>query len=278
MSIQRPLHLDARTFRVLLAQQGPSLSLWRAAEVAALREIAFEHPVLDLGCGDGLVTSQVLANVEVGLDPDKRVLERAAMLNIYQHFEQVTAEEMQLLDASIATVVSNSVLEHVPSLDETLQSIARVLRPGGKLVFTSPTEKFSAWLVLPLKRYAAWRNNKLCHLNLWSIECWRRHLEQVGLEIEEVRPYLGHKHVFLWDAFELLQQIWIGHKRLVGLLWGLIPLAIMDRIARWASQQNLSSPHPGGGRLIIARKRCSISSLLREAKDQHKGNTRDASR
>ncbi len=259
MSIQHPLHLDARTFRVLLAKQGPSLALWRAAEVAALREIAFEHPILDLGCGDGLVTSQVVEDVEVGLDPDQRVLERAAMLNIYQRIEQVTAEEMQLPDASIETVVSNSVLEHLPRLDETLQSIARVLRPGGKLIFTSPTERFSTWLVLPLKRYASWRNHELYHLNLWSIESWRCHLEQVGLEIEEVRPYLQHKHVFLWDAFELLQQIWIGHKRLVSLLWALIPPLIMDRIARWASQQNLSSPHPGGGRLIIARKRCSIN-------------------
>src|SRR5215831_2870212 len=110
MITPRPLHLNAPTFRVLLTQQGPSLGFWRAAEVAALCEIEFEHPVLDLGCGDGLVTSQVLPCVEVGLDPDKRVLERAALLNIYQRFEQVTAEEMQLPDASIATVVSNSVL------------------------------------------------------------------------------------------------------------------------------------------------------------------------
>lgn len=252
-----PLHLDAQTFRMLLAQQGPSLGLWRAAEVAALRQIAFERPILDVGCGDGLVTSQVLARVEVGLDPDKRVLERATGVGIYQRFEPVNAEEMQLPDASIETVISNSVLEHLPRLDETLQAIARVLRPGGKLVFTSPTEAFSHWLVLPSKRYAAWRNRQLCHLNLWSLERWRHHLEQVGLEIEEVHPYLRHKHVFVWDALELLQQIWIGHKRLVGLLWRLIPPALMDRLAQWASRQNLSSPPPGGGRLIIARKRCN---------------------
>ncbi len=259
MSRKRPLYLDAQTFRELLLQQGPSLALWRAAEIAALREIAFQHPILDVGCGDGLVTSQVLDYVEVGLDPDKRVLERAARLHIYQHFEQVSAEDMQLPDASIETVLSNSVLEHLPGIDETLTSIARVLRPGGKLVFTCPTEQFSSWLVLPLKQYTTWRNQKLCHLNLWSVECWRHHLKQAGLEIEEVRPYLQHAHVFLWDAFELLQQIWIGHKRLVGILWRLIPGTMMDRIAKWASQQNLSSAHPGGGRVIIARKRYSLS-------------------
>ncbi len=240
---QRSLHLDTYTFR----------------------------------CGDGLVTSQVLACVEIGLDPDKHVLERAARQGIYQHFESVTAEEMQLPDASIETVVSNSVLEHLPRLDENLQVIARILRPGGKLVFTSPTEAFSSWLLLPSKRYAAWRNRQLCHLNLWSLEYWRHHLEQVGLEIEEVRPYLQHKHVFLWDLFELLQQIWIGHKRLVGLLWRLIPPAIMDRLAQWASWQNLSSPYPGGGRLIIAHKRCNHVSCHPEPIRFAQGKLREGS-
>src|SRR5437763_16243007 len=79
----RPLHLDAATFRVLLELQGPSLGLWRAAEIAALREQAYEPPVLDLGCGDGLVTSMVLPRVEVGLDPDEKALEQAARRGIY---------------------------------------------------------------------------------------------------------------------------------------------------------------------------------------------------
>src|SRR5438270_13653786 len=33
-----PLHLDAPTFHTLLKLQGPSLGLWRAAEIAVLRE------------------------------------------------------------------------------------------------------------------------------------------------------------------------------------------------------------------------------------------------
>jgi hypothetical protein len=39
MLTQRPLYLDASTFRVLLEQQGPSLGLWRATEIAVLREV-----------------------------------------------------------------------------------------------------------------------------------------------------------------------------------------------------------------------------------------------
>jgi SAM-dependent methyltransferase len=213
-----------------------------------------EHPILDLGCGDGLVTSQVVPYVEVGLDPDKRVLEQATRRGIYARFEPVPAEQIQLPGASIGTVLSNSVLEHLPRLDATLEAIARVLRPGGKLVFTCPTEVFSAGLVLPSKHYATWRNRQLCHLNLWPVERWKHHLEGVGLQVEDVRPYLRRRQVCLWDALELLQQVWIGHRRVVGLIWQHIPPAMMDRLAQWVSQQNLSSPAPGGGRLIVARK------------------------
>ncbi|HZU65935.1 MAG TPA: class I SAM-dependent methyltransferase [Ktedonobacteraceae bacterium] len=249
-----PLHLDAATFRTLLQLQGPSLGLWRAAEVAALREQVFEPPVLDLGCGDGLVTSMVLSKVEIGLDPDEKVLERAAQRHVYERFEAVPAEEMRLPDASIGTVLSNSVLEHLPCLDAVLAEVARVLRPGGHLIFTCPTEAFSRWLVLPSARYAAWRNRQLRHLNLWPTERWIEHLNNAGLEVELVRPYLRHGWVSLWDALELAQQVWIADKRLVGMIWRRIPSSSMDRLARKASQLNLAASVPGGGRLIVARK------------------------
>src|SRR3954449_9901652 len=127
---ERPLHLDAPTFRMLLELQGPSLGLWRAAEIAVLREQVYEQPVLDLGCGDGLVTSYVLSKVEVGLDPDEKVLAQAAERGIYERFEAIPAEEIPLPDESMGTIVSNSVLEHLLKIDAVLEQVARVLRPG----------------------------------------------------------------------------------------------------------------------------------------------------
>jgi len=254
LTTSRSLYLDAATFHTLLKLQGPSLGLWRAAEVAALREQVYEHPVLDLGCGDGLVTSQVLSRVEIGLDPDEKVLKRAAQIGIYERFEAVQAEEMRLPDASIGTVVSNSVLEHLPHLDGVLEAVARVLRPGGRLIFTVPTEAFSKWLVLPVARYAAWRNGQLYHLHLRPVEWWVSHLERVGLKVEEVRPYLRHELVSTWDALELLQQIWVFHRRLVGVVWQRIPPTVLERMACWAAQIDLSAPASGGGRLVVARK------------------------
>lgn len=253
--VLKPLSLDATTFRLLLEQQGPSLGLWRAAEIAVLREMTYERPILDLGCGDGLVTSLVVPRVEVGLDPDERMLARASQLGIYEQLVAKRAEEMQLPDESLGTVLSNSVLEHLPEIDAVLAAVARVLRPGGQLIFTCPTETFSSALALSLKSYATWRNRQLQHLNLWSVERWTQHLKRVGLEVEGVRPYLRPGWVRTWDVLELLQQIWIGRRRVMSMFWRCIPAAVMERLAQWASQQDLSSPASGGGRLIVARKR-----------------------
>jgi SAM-dependent methyltransferase len=248
------LYLDARTFRILLELQGPSLGLWRAAEVAALREQQYERPILDLGCGDGLVTSMVWSRVEFGLDPDENVLAHAARLGTYECLLAAAAEDSCLADESIGTIVSNSVLEHLTHIDVVLEKVARMLRPGGQLIFTVPTEAFSTWLTLPMSCYAAWRNRQLRHLNLWSTARWAQQLQRAGLEVEVVRPYLRRELVCTWDILELFQQLWLFRRRLVGVIWQRIPPSMLDSLAAWASQLDLSASDTGGGRLIVARK------------------------
>ena len=250
-----PLHLPAPMFQVLLEQQGPSLGLWRAAEVAALREHGFHRPVLDLGCGDGLVTSLVLRPVEVGVDPDGTALARAARLGIYHRLIARPLETAGLPAEAFATVISNSVLEHVADVDALLAAVARVLRPGGCLIFTAPTEAFSRWLLLPLAGYAARRNRALAHRNLWPVERWAAHLEAAGLEIESTRSYLRSGLVTAWDALEVAQQVRIGGQRALGRVWRRIPPGGFARLAEWGARLDLSAPEPGGGRLIVARKR-----------------------
>lgn len=254
MSGAGTLHLDAATFRVLLERQGPSLGLWRAAEVAALREQYFADPVLDLGCGDGLVMSLVLPRVAVGLDPNRGALAQAGQRALYARLVDQPAETAPLPAGSVATVVSNSVLEHLPRLDAALAAAARLLRPGGRLLFTAPTEAFGAWLALPLPAYAGWRNRQLGHLNLWSLARWEQRLAAAGLEVVAVRPYLRRPLVALWDTLELLQMVWVGRRRLVSLGWRRISPALMERLARCAARLDLAAAAPGGGRLIVAHK------------------------
>ncbi len=251
---QHPLFLGAADFQYLFTTFGPSLGLWRAAEIAALREQIYRTPVLDLGCGDGIVTSRVLERVSIGLDPDADALKQAAQRGIYERLEPSLVERADIPPGSIGTVMSNSALEHARQPDQALAAARRMLQPDGHLIITAPTEAFSPWLAVPWPRYAAWRNQQLAHLNLWNVDEWSRRLKRAGLELETVRPYLRHSLVTLWDALELLQMVWIARRRVLGVAWKRIPPAWMARLARSAARLDLSAPEPGGGRLIVARK------------------------
>ncbi|MGI0486672.1 class I SAM-dependent methyltransferase [Pantanalinema rosaneae CENA516] len=249
-----PLYLDELTLQTLLAQQGPSLGLWRAAEIAALREQHFEPPVLDLGCGDGLVMAMVLPRVELAVEPDQVALERAMQQGLYCQSLAYPIELAPIPAASISTVVSNSVLEHIPNLDAALEAIERVLKPGGRLIFTTPTAAFSQWLALPSSHYADWRNRQLCHLNLWSSDRWQAELTRVGLQVELIRPYLRREWVSIWDGLELLQQIHLGQRRVFGQVWRRLPTSVIQALAARLARLDLAAPAPGGGQLIVARK------------------------
>ncbi len=251
----KPLILDKADFNLLFARQGPSLGLWRAAEIAALREQPYAEPVLDLGCGDGLVASLVLPAVEVGLDPDPQALEKARRRGIYRRLEATPAELCTLPDGSFGTVISNSVMEHVSHPTAVLTAVARMLRPGGRFIFTTPTEQFSSWLALPLAPYARWRNRQLEHRNLMGLAGWGQFLKRAGLEIEATRAYLNQKLVRLWDTLELLQQPRLGERLLFGIIWRHMPSSFIERLSQWAAQLDLAAAEPGGGRLIVAQKR-----------------------
>ncbi len=250
--VRTPLHLDAASFRRLFVELGPSLGLWRAAEVAALRQHHYEHPIVEAGCGDGLVTSLVLQTVEIGCDPWPEVLPRAAGRNLYGKLLPVPIERAGIEEASVATVICNSVVEHMRMLDPVFAAVARMLMPGGRFVFAAPSDRFSQWLILPSGRYRAWRNRRLHHLNLWPAGQWAARLAQHGFKITNIRPYLKRHLVALWDVIDLMEQVWVARRRLVGLAWRRLPGWLLDRISLAAARIDLSAPFPGGGQLIIA--------------------------
>lgn len=249
------LHIAADTLRQLLSQLGPSLALWRAAEIAALREHDYARPILDLGCGDGLVTAHVLPHVEIGVDPYRTALAQAARRGLYARLIDRPLEVAPLAPRTLGTIVSNSVLEHALQPASLLRAAARLLRPGGRLVFTVPTEAFSQWLILPAACYARWRNRHYEHRNLWPIARWIANLESTGFAVERVRPYLRQPLVTTWDGLELAQRIWVGRHRLFSLVWHRLPTHALARLADRIARLDLAAPPPGGGRMIVARRR-----------------------
>jgi SAM-dependent methyltransferase len=102
--------------------------------------------VLDLGCGDGIISLGMLRQLRpssvLGVDlvpVDPPFLNRMAAENGVApiqasepiRFEQTHERRLPIEDRSIDVVVAWSVFEHVADIDSLFQEIERVLRPGG---------------------------------------------------------------------------------------------------------------------------------------------------
>ncbi len=136
------LQFDEKTTRLLDdAYAGADFSRRRRASFDAL-EPATGDVILDLGCGNGLLTLDLSRAVGpsgriVALDASDDMLKSArdrcrGRDNIA--FVEATAQASGLPDASVDKVVSLQVFEYFDDLDGPLAELARVMKPGGRLV------------------------------------------------------------------------------------------------------------------------------------------------
>ncbi|WP_376792223.1 class I SAM-dependent methyltransferase [Thermoflexus sp.] len=178
------LHLkEVPAFRALL----------RGVEARFYQGLEMPEPVLDLGCGDGhFATIAFPGKVMVGLDPERRALREAAARRAYRWVVQADGARMPFPAGFFRTVISNSVLEHIPDVEAVLQEVARVLRPGGYFLFCSPSHRFVEFLsVYRLLRrlglgraaeaYGRLFNRISRHYHCDAPEVWASRLGRAGL-------------------------------------------------------------------------------------------------
>ena len=109
------------------------------------RRAPFEQ-ILDFGCGSGVMLPFLAKHSQrvLGLDVDLlayRMMSRH--LNFAANIEVRDAQQTPLASlpaASIDLITALDVLEHVDDLHATLRGLVRLLKPGGWLVVSGPTE------------------------------------------------------------------------------------------------------------------------------------------
>jgi SAM-dependent methyltransferase len=214
--------IDRRLLRknLSLAPSQPATALWRAVEVDHLLGsgvLPSEGRGLDLGCGDGRVTELVRDEAGarwrlVGIDPDPREVELAQALGLYETVREAEGAATDLEDDSFDFVFSNSVLEHIESLEPTLREVARVLEPGGRLVFTVPSAFFHenlgrpgllGWLATGVRDASRYRDEidrRLAHRRYLTVDDWRAALAGAGLDVERTSYFMSHSETRRWAA------------------------------------------------------------------------------
>lgn len=124
---------------------------------------------LDAGCGYGLFSSEASARgaTVVSVDIGPRLVAKA-MARAGSRGLVADACELPVRDESFDLIISSEMLEHTPTPLRTLQELARVLRPDGVLVLTTPNRAWqgvvraaSALRLRPfrgLENFCAWRD------------------------------------------------------------------------------------------------------------------------
>ena len=194
----------------------PATALWRVFEVEVVRaRLNGGGRALDLGCGDGSLATLLFENVSTlewtGLDLNERDVSLARHRDVYTSLVVGSAAAIPAADASFDLVFSNSALEHMPALDTVIGEVARVLKPGGRLVFTVPSASFRGQLLWPrllrsvglaslARAYVEHIDRRIAHVNYLSAEEWVLLLDRHGLVATSTVPYLSRNTVAAWET------------------------------------------------------------------------------
>ena len=121
----------------------PEENYWFQRHVVAYRYAAERiagMDVLDAGCGEGYgssILAERAASV-VGVDLERDVIEHAAERYPSVHFQTGDLATLGFPDGAFDAVVTFQVIEHLQSPRGFVAECARVLRPGGTLILSTP--------------------------------------------------------------------------------------------------------------------------------------------
>lgn len=194
-----------------LSQAPLALAFERYVECEIIKTKFFEHPVLDVGCGEGLFASILFSDkIDVGIDPNARELDRARELGAYSSLIQCLGSEINYPDSHFKTIFSNSVLEHIEDLSPVLNEVHRLLMPDGVFYATVPSSNFERYSVFASllsffglnslsAKFCRFYNSFWVHYHAYTLEGWKEIFSQSNLQIVESYTYAPRWLCFLND-------------------------------------------------------------------------------
>lgn len=142
--------------------------------------------VLDLGCGAGhfLTLLDRLGAVPVGVELSERALERARARAPGAETHLLGPDgSIPLVHGSIDLVWCSEVLEHVADVGALLSEVRRVLRPGGRLLATTPFHGRLKGALVALSRFDSHFDPLGQHLRFFTRSSLRASLKAARFQV-----------------------------------------------------------------------------------------------
>lgn len=193
--------------------QGPHSCAYLAPLVVRLLRSVGARRVMDLGSGNGAlcVTLKAEGFEMVGVEYDAKGVQIARQtapgIPFYNFGVQDDPEELLKHEGLFDTVVSTEVIEHLFSPEDLPSYANRCLKPGGRLIVSTPYHGYLKNLALSV--FDKWDQHhtvfwKGGHIKFWSRRTLTQLLEQSGFVVEH---FAGAGRVpYLWRSMVLVAR------------------------------------------------------------------------
>jgi trans-aconitate methyltransferase len=144
--------------------------------------------ILDLGCGDGVLTEKIAAAgasvVAVDAAPDMVAAAKARGLDA-----RVVPGQSLAFDREFDAVFSNAALHWMRPQEAVLDGVCRALKPGGRFVAEMGGHNNTAAILTAMRAVLARRGIEALSLSPWyfpSAAAYQAKLEAAGFAVEEI--------------------------------------------------------------------------------------------
>lgn len=169
------------------APEDPEPWRWQWRRELLLSAVRPGERVLDLGCGSGRFLS--LLDDGVGAEIAEEAVARARR---HGEVRLLNADGTLPFDhGEFDLIWCSEVIEHVPDAEGLLQEARRVLRPGGRLLLTTPDHNLPRRLALAVLRFDRHWDPQGQHVRFFTRASLDRTLRATGFTPQRVRGRRG---------------------------------------------------------------------------------------
>lgn len=160
----------------------------RTSKVYTLEQIPAAPPaldILDVGCatGDNSRIIKDSGHRVTGVDISANAIEKYKAAGFEGRVMDISAG-LDFPDASFDMVFCSEVIEHLIHPEDLIGEMARVLRPGGRVLLSTPNSAFWAYRVLALLGFTLSEVQHPMHLRFFSKRSLTRAITDAGLKVE----------------------------------------------------------------------------------------------
>lgn len=214
--------------------EGPTefYARWRSSRLGQItdaleRQLLFEllgavagKRLLDVGCGDGALASEFARRgaIVTGLDAAPEMVAAARRRSEIEvtrlHLVAGRAERLPFGDAAFDCVLAVTVLCFVREAEQAVSEMARVLKPGGRLVI-GELGRWSLWAAY--RRIRGWLGDPTWRAAMFRTATeLRRLVDAAGLHVIEIRGAAHYPPCGIAARLLAPVDLWLGRRTTLG--------------------------------------------------------------